>query len=279
LETEKTFDLIKHYSAPEKDFVFRLKRGANLEERLEYYRERITTHVDEVTGQTVVSVDTFDPHLSQKIAASLLAKAEVFANQINQEVADKQLTFVQGQLDRSTKQVEELIQELLDLQNKHHFISPEQAVTASLAALHEMRMNRLKIETELASLLRDSPNSPGIGPLRSNLITMNEMIDAETVKLSGPEATRLNQISTEFKKVEQKLEFAMQLRTGAQALLEKTRTDSIAHSHYFSVIQNPYLPEGVSLPRRPYATVSILCVGVFLFYILRALTHSMFDRI
>ena len=88
----------------------------------------------------------------------------------------------------------------------------------------------------------------------------------------------LNQILAQFKKLQQKLEFATQLRTGAEALLEKTRIEAVSHSHYFSVIQNPYLPEDVALPRRPYATVSIIAIAVFLFFILRALTHSVFER-
>lgn len=279
LETEKEFHLISHYTSPKKDFVFRLKRNANLEERLAYYRERITARTDEMTGQTIISVDTFDPRLSQAIAASLLKKAEVFANTISRDVAEKQLEFVQGQVARTSQQVEEQTQELLKLQNKYHFISPEQIISASVAALHEMRMSRLKVETELATLLRDSPNSPNIGPLRSNLRSINEVIDAETAKLSGPEADRLNQIVAEFKKVQQRLEFATQLRLGAEALLEKTRTDATSHPHYFSVIQNPYLPEGVALPSRTYASISILALGAFLFFILRALAHSMLERV
>ncbi len=278
LDTEKEFNLIEHYSAPTQDIVYRLEPDATLEKRLIYYRERIFARADELTGQTIISVDSFDPQLSQKIAASLLKKAEDFSNNISRSVADQQLGFIQTQLERNVNRVDELTDEILKLQNEHRFINPDQAINASVAALHELQMSRLKTETELSSVLRDSPSSPKIGALRSNLRSINEMIDVETAKLSGPEVDRLNQILAQFKKLQQKLEFATQLRTGAEALLEKTRIEAVAHSHYFSVIQNPYLPEDVALPCRPYATVSIIAIAVLLFFILRALTHSVVER-
>ena len=61
-------------------------------------------------------------------------------------------------------------------------------------------------------------------------------------------------------------------------LLEKNRTDAAARSRFFSVIQMPYLPEGVALPRRIYATITILFLGLLCFLILRALLFSVYDR-
>ena len=71
--------------------------------------------------------------------------------------------------------------------------------------------------------------------------------------------------------------FATQLRNSAQGLLEKNRIEAIARSRFFSVIQTPFLPEDVSFPRRPYATITILVLGTLLFFVLRTLTLSLFD--
>ena len=278
LELEKEFDLVKHYSQPTQDLVFRLEPDDLLEDRLEYYRSRITAHFGKETGLTMLSVDTFDPALSQKIAASVLRKAEGFVNRINQSIADQQLDFIRGELDRSSKHVEDLTKELLKLQNDHRFISPDEAISANTAAVRELQMERLRLEAEIASLVRDSPGSPTIEPLRSRLRSLNELIDVESAKISGPEMNRLNQVLVQFKELQQKIDFAVQLRSGAQSMLEKNRVEAIARSRFFSVIQNPFLPEDPALPRRGYATATILVLGFVVFLILRALSHSVFDR-
>lgn len=278
LDLEKQFNLIEHFSSPGQDFVFRLDPKDALEKRLEYYRKHITADFNKDTGLTMVTVDTFEPAMSQKIAAEIMERAEGFVNQINQDVADQQLAFIRSEVDRTSNRVNEIHRELLEFQNKHRFISPSALINASLAAVQEMQMERLRADAELASLLRDSPESPRIDNLKSRLRSLNELIDKETAKLSGSERDRLNQILMDYKEIELKLETATRLRTGAEMLLEKNRMDAAALSRFFSVIQTPYLPEDVALPRRTYATVTIIFLGLLCFLIIRALVRSVYDR-
>lgn len=277
-ELETEFSLIDHYSSPKNDFIFRLNRGEPLEERLRYYRKRINAHFDKETGLTMVSVDTFDPALSQRVAEAVLRKSEDRINKLNREVADQRLHFVRSELERTAKNVEDVNGELVAFQNKHNLISPDDIISANLKAVHELRMEQLKLTADLDSLQRDSPDSPRISTMNSRLRSLNELISLEMNKLSGPEQDRLNQLLLQFKQLELKMDFAIKLRTGAQTLVEKTRVESIAQSRFFSVIQPPYLPEDVAIPRRGYATASIVALGLLAFLIIRALTNSAMER-
>ena len=279
MELEKEHDLIAHYSSPAKDFVFRMAKDATLEDRLEYYRSHITGHFASDSGMTVIAVDSFDPKLSQKVAASLLVKAEAFINQINREIADQQLTFVRNEVNRTASHVEEINEELITLQNKYNFINPDSVISSSLQAVQEMKMENLRAEAELTTIMRDSPDSPRIEALRSRIRSLNEVIDTETAKLSGPEKDRLNQLLVRFKQLELKLDFATRLRTGAEMMLEKNRVEAVATSRFFTIIQRPYLPEDVGVPRRGYATATMIVLGIMIFLIVRALTHSIFERV
>jgi len=278
LDLEKEFKLVEHYTAPSQDVVFRLDRNASLENRLEYYRNRISAHFDKDSGLTVVSVDTFDPKLSERIASALLKKTELFVNTINQDIAEQQLNFVRSEVERADKHVREVNAELLALQNQHNFIDPDEVISASLKAVEEMRMNRLRAEAELSGILRDSPGSPRIDSIRSRLRSLSELIDIETAKLSGPEQDRLNQVLVQFKQLQLKLDFAIQLRSGAEMMLEKNRTDAVASSRFFTVIQHPFVPEQDAAPRRPYLTVTLIVLGLFSFWILSAIARSLFER-
>lgn len=278
LDLEKQFKLVNHYSSPKQDFVFRMDADAPLEERLEYYRKRIIAHFEIDTGLTIVTVDTFDPTLSHRIAKTLLDRAEAFVNQINQDIADQQLAFIRSEVDRTSERVQQLHRELLELQNKHKFINPTEVISTSLAAVQEMQLERLRIDAELASLLRDSPGSPKIETLKSRLRSLNDLIENETAKLSGTERDRLNKILMDFEEIKLKLETATRLRTGAELLLEQNRSEAASRSKFFSVIQEPFMPEDVALPRRGYASITILILGFLCFLILRALTNSIFER-
>ena len=279
IQLEKEFDLVKHYSSPVKDIVFRLEPDSNLEERLKYYRKRILAHFDKETGMTVISVDTFDAGLSQKVASFLLSRTESFINKINQDIADQQMAFVRAEVDRSAKKVENLNAELITLQNQNNFITPDEVISASLKSVEKMRLENLKNHAELSSILRDSPSSPRIENLRSRIRSLDELIAMEAAKLSGPEQDRLNQLLVRYKMLEHQMEFALRLRTGAETMLEKNRVDAISRSLFFTVIQSPFLPEDVGLPRRPYATVTLIVLGGLLFVIFRAITTSVFSRL
>lgn len=276
---EQEYKLIEHYQAPEKDFFFRLKPGADLEERLNYYRNRILAHYDKETGMTVITVDTFAPQLSKDIAQTLLKRSEDYINRVNQDIANHQLSFVHTEVERSAKVIDELNVELINLQNENNFISPTEAITSTLSNIQKMKFEHIKGQADLATIERDSPNSPRLENLRSQLRSLDELISIESAKISGPEKDRLNQLLVRYKLLESKMDFAIRLRSTAESMLEKTRLNAIARSRFLTVIQNPYLPEDSGLPRRPYATVTILVLGSLMFFIFRAITKSIFSMI
>lgn len=278
LELEKEFSLRKHFSSPSKDRIFRLEADAPLEERLEFYRKQITTHFTPETGQTALHVRTFNPALSRRIAESILDRAETFVNEVNQDVADQQLAFVRGELKRAVEHVDEVNEEIVALQNKHGFIDPDQAINVALASVNALHAKRIEKESELATLLRDAPESPKIPNLRSDIRSLQEIMEIEMAKVSGEEQNRLNQILIDFRTLQQKLALATQLRTSAEVLLEKKRIETIANSRFFSVVQKPYQPEEESFPRRSYASGVICVLGLLGYLILRAIVRSLADR-
>jgi capsular polysaccharide transport system permease protein len=275
---EKECGLEEHYTSPKKDWFFRLKKGAPLEERLEYYRDHITAKYDSVTGLTVLTVQTYDPGLSHKVATLALKKAEKFINSLNQSIADQRLGFIRSEYDRAVSKVQEQSRLVIEFQNKHNLINPEEAISQNLNAVQSLRMDRLRAEAELKSLMKDSPQSPMIDEITSHLASIDQLIQKETEKLSGSERGRLNQLLAEYQVLRQQLEFAMQMQSGAQVMLEKTRLDAVATSRFFSVIQWPYMPEDVSAPRRAYASTTIFVLGMLMFLILRGLARSAMER-
>ncbi len=278
LELEKKYHLREHYSAPSRDFIFRLKMDAPIEDRLEFYRGRIFSHYDKETGLTMLNVDTFDPKLSQQIALDILSQTESFINALNQKVADQQLGFIRHEMERSEKNVSDVIAKMLELQNANNIVTPDEAIKARLEVVQELRMRKLRVQTQLALTEQNSPESPRLDALRSELRTLDGQIAEESEKLSGPDKNRLNQVLAEYKELELKLTFATHLRTGTASLLEKNRMDAAAQSRFLSILQSPYLPEEAASPRRVYATCTLIALGILLFITLRIMVLSVYER-
>lgn len=279
MHLEEKYNLSQHYSSPAKDFLFRLDRDALLEERLDFYRKRIFAHYDKETGLTMLTVDTFDPELSKTLAADVLSRTEQFINDINQEVADQQLSFIRGEVKRGEEQVSKISMEILELQNTYNIVSPRDTIEANLKLIQELKVQRIEATTALVTLEASSPGSPRIELLQGKLKSIDEQISIESSKISGPEKDRLNNILAKFKELELKLDFANHLHTGASTLLEKHRVDAMARSRFISVIQHPYLPEKAEYPKRPYATATILAIGLLVFLVLRVFVKSAVEKV
>ncbi|MCB1131038.1 MAG: hypothetical protein KDN05_07905, partial [Verrucomicrobiae bacterium] len=164
-------------------------------------------------------------------------------------------------------------------QNDHNIVTPDQAIRAGLETVQALRMSKLRLETQIAATEVNSPSSPVLETLRSELRTLDKQIAEESAQLSGADKDRLNQLQAEYKELEMKLDFATHLRTSTAALLEKTRMDAAAQSRFLSILQSPYLPEEASFPRHIYATCTILALGILLFFVLRILILSVYERV
>lgn len=278
LQLEKEFNLQKHYSSPRYDFVFRLEKNPSIEERIEYYRKRITSHYDLLEGVTIVSVDTFDREFSRKINERILDLTETFINGINHKIAGEQLQYYVKELERADQNVLDLNRKIVTMQDRHRFISPEAEVTTISKIIEELTTKRKNTEGEIATLSRDSPDSPRIKLLQSHLKTLNESIDVERSRLSGKDQQRMNLVLMEHEDLKQQLAFAIELRNNAKLTLEKNRALGTQHSRFFILFQKPYTPEKEGQPRRPYATITIFVLGSLIFLILRALAFTFFER-
>lgn len=278
-ELEGEFNLSEHYSAPASDFIFRLERGASREDRIKYYRKKILAQADAVSGLTILTVESFSPELSKELSEYILTKTEEFINGLNKEIASKRLSFAQEELDRAHNVIKQNERALLEFQNEYKIIQPEAIIQAQLEAIQGLRLDKIRRGIELATLEASSPNSPMRASLGNAIENLENEIKNQEAALSGPEAQKLNQILAQFKELQLNLELSLNLRKGAELILEKTRAEAITTSRFFSVIQNPYLLDDDTHPRRLYLSVTSVAVILLILYLSRAIIASIYDRV
>ena len=278
LALEKEYSLVRHYSKPKNDFAFKLAADAPLEDRLTYYRSHIKATFNAATGLIELSVETFDPKLSHTLSQEILLRTEDFINGLNQDIAEKRLDFVKAELSRIHDLVKNTEQAVLEFQNTNKIIHPEALIQAQLAAIQNLRIEKIDKNIQLSIMKASSPQSPMIPPLELTINEISTEIAQQEASLSGSDQETLNQLLVEYKELQLNLEFAMALRKGAEILLEKTRTETISHSRFFSVIQNPYLAEDSINPRRSYLTITLIFTVLLIQYIITAIIRSVLDK-
>jgi len=279
LDLEKQFDLITHFSSPEEDYVYRLESDASLEDRLKYYRGKFNPEYNTTTGLIDLSIETFSPDLSFQISKSILQRTELFINDLNKSVAEKRLDFVKKELIRAQESVTSDEQALLAFQNKHRIIQPEAIIQANLEAIQTLRLEKIRKGIELTTLRSSSPRSPGIVALEATIIELNKEIKRQEETFAGDDQAKLSQILAGYKELELNKQFSIKLREGSEILLEKTRAEAVSTSRFFSVVQNPYLSEEHTNPKRIYLSVTCVLAILLSFYVIRALVLSIFDRV
>jgi len=277
-ELEDKFQLIEHYTAPDIDFIFRLERSPTREECLDYYRKKISASSDAASGLIYLTVESFSPELSKEISKYTLQKTEHFINNLNKDIATKRLSFARDELDRAQGNIKENEKALLDFQNKHKVIQPEAIIQAQLEAIQALRLDKIRKGIELATLENSSPNSPMRASLGNAIANLGNEIKNQEAALSGPETQKLNQLLAQYKELQLNLELSLNLRKGAELILEKTRAEAIATSRFFSVIQNPYMSDDNTHPRRLYLSITLAVSILLIMYIVRAIIISVYDR-
>jgi len=179
LEIEEEFNLEEHYTAPKDDIVFRLEQDPSLEDRLNYYRDRIVAKYNATSGLIDLSVETFEPDLSFKISQSILSRTEQFVNGLNKEVASKRMEFVKNELARSLSVVSAEQKKLLSFQSKHGIIDPDQIINARYAAIESLDLEVIRREVDLGTLRATSPMSPSIKAQEMTIAKFKEEIESD----------------------------------------------------------------------------------------------------
>lgn len=279
VKLEEEFNLLEHYKSPKNDVIYKLEEDASNEDRFTYYRKRIIAEFNPATGLIDLSVETYDAELSFKLSQKILLYTEEFINSLNSDVANERLNFVGLELERAQQGVEKVEKELLAFQSKHQIIQPEVIIAARLEAIQGLKLEKIDREIKLSTLKSTSSKSPLIPEMQATIRKLGDEIKSQEEVLAGSDQKKLNKILSDYKALQLNLTFAIKLREGAEILLEQTRAEAITKSRFFSVIQNPYLSDEYTNPRRLYLSITMMIIIVLSFYVLRAFAFSVIDRV
>ncbi|AWB68405.1 sugar transporter [Saccharobesus litoralis] len=263
---DKTVDLRQHYVEFDADWLSRLNTQATMEDYFAYYQDKVEVRFDEVSGLIEISVKTFEPQFSHQVINAIVSQAEVFINQLGQQVAQDEVSFVEKELKRAHNNLSELTQQLTDFQSSQQIFSTEQQSAAVLASLAELNSNLISKKTELQHLLAYMhASAPEVVTLKSQINAIESQIAEQKTHLVSRSDSALNQLDIQYRNLTMQIEFASDVYKAALLGLEQTRVEAHRKLKHLSVVTHPTIADEALYPRRVYwfVTISILMAMLY----------------
>jgi len=270
---DKKLDFRQHYASSDIDFLSVLGSvDPPMEELHEYYLSRISIELDDYAGVLRIRVAAFTPEMSKRIASLMLEGGEQYMNLLGQRLAEEQVGFLEKQVDGLATKLEQSRQHLIDYQNKHGLISPQgmlENINQVIASL-EAQLASLRAK-KTAMLTYQSTGAESIRSIDAEINAYIKQIQEERSRMTETSGDALNVVTSEYQKLELKMQFAQETYSGALAALENTRIEAARKLKQISILQSPTLPEYPIEPRRIHNSIVFALMAIFLGLIMQML--------
>lgn len=243
--------LREHYSQSFIDSFSRIHESDSRETLDQYYQEHIDVIIDDKSGVITISAQAFDSEYAQLLANTVVERAEWFINSIGHQLANAQLSFMQGEHKRIEQRLADAQKELLTYQQKYNLLDPTAEGTAKQQITYTLEGKIAVKQTEIKTLKAImSSNSPQVRGLQNELKALNAQLEVERDKLSqsGLDEIPISELLSKFTDYKIKMDLALQAYTSSQISLEKSRIEAYRQLKYLIVVEQATLSEDNKYP-------------------------------
>jgi capsular polysaccharide transport system permease protein len=240
------------FDRPSADLVTRFPNflsGSSFEALYKHYTGFVSIGFDSTTGLSTLEVKAYRPDDAQHIALALLGYSEQLVNKLNARMNNDTLSLARSEVARAEARLVDVQDRLTAYRSQQQMLDPKLTSTGIYDTLKALMAARIVAQTQLTTLLKESPNSPQISTMRARLASLDSQLadarnqvtgDADSVaaKVGGYE-----RLTLERELVEKEL-------ASATASLETARVDAQRQQLYIERIVDPNLADYPLYPKR-----------------------------
>jgi capsular polysaccharide transport system permease protein len=276
---DQELDLRGHFSRPKADVIGRLAKDASSEAFLEYYRNRLKVRIDDQSLIISIEFTAFDAAFAHDVAAALIARSEVFVNEVAREFAREQLRFVQDQVEQANERLKAASRQVIALQRSNEVLSPAwemESIAKIIASLEaELTEQRTQFKTMSAYL---NTQAPDMVAARSRISAIEAQLEQERRRLVGSQRPGLNDLMLAYQDAETDLKLATEVYKAALATLEATRLDSVRKVKLLVSVDRPSLAGSAEHPRIWYWMATIFVLLNLAYFVLGLIVATVEDH-
>lgn len=263
---EQNLSLRAHYQSHSADVISRLESDATREEFLEYFRWVVGVGYDPASGIFTLKTRAYSPKMARDLCQAILAQSEELVNQLAERSLQDSLALARSELAVAEERVTKARESMKHFRNQQDLLNPEAVAGAMLALVAELEGEAVKTRTTLSEVrtyMRE--DSARITTLKARLAALEGQISAEKGRLTGNKSHVLNEVVTDYERLQVEREFAEKLYLSALASLEAARVRAESKSRYLVAFAEPTLPDESLYPRRIRSTGLFFAITTLLF--------------
>lgn len=262
------------FEAPGADFWSRFDPDGSREEFLEYWSDHVTAYIDGPSSIVTLTVRTFHPEDSVRLASAILEESEKLVNELTVRAREDLLASYQQEVDRSTVQYREALADLSRLQKQTGFLSPLDEATQTGTLLTGLLAQAMELDSRIFVLRQSNgTEAPTYQQLLNARESLTEQIDNLRQRLAGSGDTALTNLITEYSQVETNRIVAEKLFETSKKNYDQALAAALRKALYLTVFIEPSLPEEALYPKR-FVSPLLLTLGFLVFWSLLSLVWA-----
>lgn len=267
----RAVDLRRVFARPEADRIARypgLLQGDTNHALHRYYEDMISVSYDPTSGVIKLAVEAFRPMDATAISEALLGGAEQLLNRMDLRGREDAIRAAQEQVESARAQVVVAQKRLTEFRLREQTIDPIKMSGVVMETIGQLTFQSIDLKGRLSDLLKNTPRSPQVSVLRSQIVSLDEQIMAQQAKLAGQDDS-LSPVLVEYTRLNLQSEFAKRIYTASLEQLEVARVDASRQHAFIERISGPTLPDFSTQPRRVFMIMLVFAVSLSGWLVLR----------
>lgn len=254
-DLEKNISLDEYFRGDRVDWISRLKRDANQDDLLKYWRKHYTASVNPKSGIVELEVTGFEPRQAHNLLRLVLKLSEQQVNKLSSGMWDDLLRTTQQDVDNSMTEVGVLRGELRDIQNATGVFDIDLSAERTSTVLTGVEVNIADLESRRLALMQTvGPGSPQLSEIERRLQGLQSQASELRKSSASGQEDSLSGYATIFENAKLNLKLGEDRLTSAIIDLEKVKLISSLQLVYVDNFTQPTLPD---YPKYPRASLNI----------------------
>lgn len=261
LDREEGF--IRHHQDPAIDWVARIPVDATFEDAYHYYERLVDVRHDSQSGVSTLTVLATTAEDAQRFAHAILRYAEQMVNEMSERARLDRMGLALQEVSGGEQRLAKARQAILELQREGEEINPAESATAVFNIRTQLEGELAKTRAELRQLESFmKPESHQVQSLRQRIVSLEEQIQNENLKLVDPQSTSLSASIARFEPLVLEKEFAEKAYESALTSLELARIEAAQQHRYLATIVTPSVPDEPTHPERILGILTVFAVAL-----------------
>ena len=256
-ELGRKVDLVQVWRRNGPDLFAGIKARPTDEELTRYYGRRVRANLNRSTSIVTLTVRTFRPEDSKRIADGLLAQAEQLVNRFSERAQEDALRVSREEVDRMAARVADVSTRVNRFREERRSLDPSSSarvVTEVVGGLEgQLARGRAELAAQRTYL---QPGSPRLREQETRVAALQAQLESQRSRLTGGEGSLTPTVSG-FERLTVERDLATRGYASALTSLETARVDAQKQHVFLVRVVEPNLPQKSLYPRRGLNVLSL----------------------